>query len=155
MNYAFYSFNHLLTKQLLGLSRWHTCDVCSYSTQRFLSKLNQVYSRFFCLLPHLVRPDAGLYLSDMSFAQVEHTQAALTDTASDALGQFIVQQTFVEIQFAPFLCAGSCSWRSNACLSTLIPIEDNSNERFNTSSQTSRSPFNPTCPFSATVDQSS
>ena len=55
----------------------------------------------FAGLAHLVRPDAGLYLSDVSLAQEEHAKSALPDTASDAERERVVHQSFVEIQVQP------------------------------------------------------
>ena len=56
----------------------------------------------FAGLAHLVRPDAGLYLSDVSLAQEEHAKSALPDAASDAERERVVHQSFVEIQIQPF-----------------------------------------------------
>ena len=51
---------------------------------------------------HVFGPDAGLYLSDMRFAQVEHTQSGLADTAADRQGQSVSHQAFVEVEFQTF-----------------------------------------------------
>ena len=54
---------------------------------------------------HIFGPDAGLYFSDMGFAQIEHTQPGLTDTATDRQGQRISHQAFVEIELQTFFFA--------------------------------------------------
>ena len=67
-------------------------------------KLNQVHPQFLTFIPHVVRPDTCLNLSDMSLVQQHHTQTALSDTTSDREGQLVVQQLLMEIElFALFL----------------------------------------------------
>ena len=43
-------------------------------------------------------PDGGLYFTDVGFAQQQHAQTGLTDTAADGAGQFAFQQHFVICQ---------------------------------------------------------
>ena len=45
---------------------------------------------------HFLRPQAGLDLADMRFAQIEHAQAGLADPTADREGQLTVQQASVE-----------------------------------------------------------
>ena len=47
---------------------------------------------------HVGGPDGGLDFADVGFAQQEHAQAGLADTAADGLGQFSVQQEPMEIE---------------------------------------------------------
>ena len=60
-------------------------------------RLNQVYVVLQAFGTHIFRPNAGLYLADMCFPEVEHTKAGLTDTATDGEGKCVVHQSFVEI----------------------------------------------------------
>ena len=46
----------------------------------------------------LRRPVGGLHLTDVRFAQEEHTKSRLTDTAADGVRQFTVEKRFVESQ---------------------------------------------------------
>ena len=52
-------------------------------------------------LSHSVWPDAALDLSDVSLAQQEHTQAALSDATADALRKLPGKQSAMEIEFGP------------------------------------------------------
>ena len=51
-------------------------------------------------------PDTGLNLADVGAAHHQHTQSALTDTAADGQGQFIVKEHLVERQRPAVITAG-------------------------------------------------
>ena len=122
------------------------------------SSLNQVDASRFRLFAHGFRPDAGLNLANMRFPQIEHTEAALSDTSADTLRQLSIQQTLVEEQLLAVLRSGQLQLVQQ-CLfihaDTRIPIDESSNARSSKASHTSRSPFSPTCPSGVGVDQSS
>ena len=58
------------------------------------------------LLDHLLRPKAGLDLSDMGFAQEIHAKPRLADTSADGERQFVLEQFLVEQEFFPVVGAG-------------------------------------------------
>ncbi len=57
-----------------------THTLCPYP----FSALNQWYIMFTANLPHFIRPNAGLYFTNMRFTQEIHAQARLTNTAANA-----------------------------------------------------------------------
>ncbi len=60
--------------------------------------LNQVHAQFFAFMTHIVGPDAGLDLTDVSLVEQYHAETTLTDTATDAQRQFVVQQLLMEVE---------------------------------------------------------
>ena len=65
--------------------------------------LYQVHTEFLALLTHIVGPDRSLDLTDMSLVEQHHAETALSDTATDTQGQFVVQQLLVEIELFALL----------------------------------------------------
>lgn len=62
-------------------------------------------SIFFCGFPYFFRPERHLYLTDVGFAQVEHADTGLSDAAADGIGQFLIQNGFLEGKVCPLLAA--------------------------------------------------
>ena len=59
---------------------------CEKIETQYIASLHELYDRyviFFALRVHLFWPDAALDFSDVSLVKEEHTQTALSDTASD------------------------------------------------------------------------
>lgn len=51
-------------------------------------------------------PEGRLYFTNMGFAQKEHTDSRLADTAADGVGKFVLQNSLLERQFCPLRTAG-------------------------------------------------
>lgn len=64
----------------------------------FLKKMDSV---FLAVPAHFLRPHRNLGLADMSFAQEEHAQAALPDSAAHSVCKLSSKKTLVEFK----LCA--------------------------------------------------
>ena len=58
--------------------------------------LQKLDSIFLALCDHIFRPQRGLYFSNVCFAQEEHTDTGLSDTAADCLRESAVQNRFLE-----------------------------------------------------------
>ena len=54
----------------------------------------------------LIRPDGCLYFSDMGFSEIKHADTGLTDTAADGVGQFFLQNCFLERKLRPCFASG-------------------------------------------------
>ena len=67
-------------------------------------------------LAHIIRPDTGLDLSEMTFLEEYHTQTTLTDTTTYAEGQFAVQELLVEIQLSTIFLASELQLAQQALL---------------------------------------
>ena len=67
--------------------------------------LNEVHARFLSLLAHLLRPDASLDFTNVSLMKQYHTQTALTDTATNAQRQLVVQELLMEVKLLSILLA--------------------------------------------------
>ncbi len=67
--------------------------------------LNEVHARFLSLLAHLLRPDASLDLTNVSLMKQYHAQTALTDTATNAQRQLVVQELLMEVKLLSILLA--------------------------------------------------
>ena len=59
-----------------------------------------------CIFHYIVRPKGGLYLADMSFSEIIHTDTGLSNASAYRIGQFAVQQRFLEGQVGPFFASG-------------------------------------------------
>ena len=57
-------------------------------------------------LDDLFRPDRALYFSDVRFAQIEHTDTGLADTAADRERQVIFQNSLLKRVLGALLAAG-------------------------------------------------
>src|SRR5699024_3064272 len=77
-------------------------SICRRSASERSQKVNAVGKRFF---GNVVRPERGLNLADVRFSQIIHTDTGLSDTASDGVGQFFVEQGFLERQFCALLAS--------------------------------------------------
>ena len=71
--------------------------------RKYLQKINAISCAFF---PHLIGPDGYLNLSDMSLAEIKHTDTGLADTAAHGVGQLLLQNGLLEGQLRPILAAG-------------------------------------------------
>ena len=67
--------------------------------------LNEVHARFLSLLAHLLRPDASLDFTNVSLMKQYHAQTALTDTATNAQRQLVVQELLMEVKLLSILLA--------------------------------------------------
>ena len=61
---------------------------------------------FFAGVHRFLIPDTGLNFTNVGTAHHQHTQSALTDTATNGQGQLIIQKHFVEGQIPSVVTAG-------------------------------------------------
>lgn len=53
----------------------------------------------------IIWPQRTLYLTDVRLAQIKHTDAGLTDAASDRVGQLTLQNRLLEWETGPVFAA--------------------------------------------------
>ena len=61
--------------------------------------LQHLNVKLFRLLHNFFRPEGTLHLADMRFAQEEHTDPGLADTAADGVGKLFIKDRFLEREF--------------------------------------------------------
>lgn len=71
-------------------------------------------------------PERSLYLADVGFSQVEHTDTGLADSAADRVGKLFIQDGFLEGKLRPLRqpARSNCFFREFS--STRIPMEESS-----------------------------
>ena len=67
-----------------------------------LQKLNSVCGSLF---HNIIRPQGTLDFADVSFSQIEHTDAGHSDSASDRIRELAVQDCFLEREFSALFAA--------------------------------------------------
>lgn len=117
--------------------------------------LYQWHAGLSALLTHLIGPDAGLYLSDMSLVEHYHAQAALAYATANAERQLSVEQLLMEEQLLAFFL----SFKFKLAEQALLVYADTHGTKLEAVSK-HRIPYkdvslSPALPFSAIVDQSS
>ena len=67
-------------------------------------------------IDHLLRPDAGLYLTDVRTIQQKHAETRLTDTTTDGVRKLTLEQHLMVWKICTLLTAGLLQLRTQRSL---------------------------------------